>query len=361
VSVPEQIPAAPPLARLYLYVTAGCNLACRHCWLAPRLDPQGTASAMLSVELAEAIIEEARPLGLSGVKLTGGEPLLHPRIAELLGAVRRAGLRLSLETNATRCTPELAGEIAAGKAFVSVSLDGVDADTHEWVRGIPGCFELALQGLRNLVAAGLRPQIIMTVMRHNARQVEAMVGFAEALGAGSVKYNILQPTARGERLHEAGDALSIAELIALGRRVEMELSRSTPLQLFFDVPPAFCALSRLASNDGCGVCGVKGILGVLPGGQYALCGIGEAVPELVFGMAGQQSLRELWSGHPVLLALREGLPGRLSGICQRCLMRGRCLGTCVAQNFYRHGDLFAPFWFCEMAEEEGLFPATRRA
>jgi hypothetical protein len=40
-------------------------------------------------------------------------------------------------------------------------------------------------------------------------------------------------------------------------------------------------------------------------------------------------------------------------------MKARCLGSCVAQNYYRSHDLFAPFWFCELAEAEGLFPASR--
>lgn len=58
-------------------------------------------------------------------------------------------------------------------------------------------------------------------------------------------------------------------------------------------------------------------------------------------------------------ALREGLPLRLGGVCGRCLMKGRCLGMCVAQNYYGAGSLWAPHWFCEQAEAAGLFPASR--
>ena len=68
----------PPLSRIYFYLTEGCNLACRHCWLAPGFDPDGSRHAVLPVELFETAIREARPLGLARVKLTGGEPLLHP-------------------------------------------------------------------------------------------------------------------------------------------------------------------------------------------------------------------------------------------------------------------------------------------
>jgi len=60
------------------------------------------------------------------------------------------------------------------------------------------------------------------------------------------------------------------------------------------------------------------------------------------------------------MQLREGLPHRLTGICSRCIMRARCIGSCIAQNYYRDGSLWAPYWFCELADEAGLFPASRR-
>jgi len=350
-----------PLNQLYFYLTEGCNLACRHCWLAPKLDAQGDRYPTLPIELFETALLEARPLGLSGVKLTGGEPLLHPRIVDILALIRREKLRLALETNGLLCTPALAAEIAKSPhRFVSVSMDGVDAETHEWVRGVAGSFEKAKQAVRNLVAAGIHPQVIFSVMRHNVGQVDAIVRLAEELGASSVKFNVIQPTARGEKLHEAEETLTVAELIPLGRHVERELAPATRLKLFFDYPPAFRILSRIASGDGCGVCGILGILGVIANGHYALCGIGEHIPELVFGVVGQDRLETIWQENPVLNALREGLPGKLEGICGQCLMKYRCLGSCVAQNYYRSHNLWAPFWFCEEAEAAGLFPASRK-
>jgi len=141
--------------------------------------------------------------------------------------------------------------------------------------------------------------------------------------------------------------------------VERELPPTTKLRLHFDYPAAFRALSHIASGDGCGVCGIKGILGVLATGEYALCGIGEQVSELIFGRVGQDRLEEVWSNNPTLNAIRNDIPARLTGVCGRCLMKGRCLGSCVAQNYYRSDNLFAPFWFCEEAEAAGLFPASR--
>jgi SynChlorMet cassette radical SAM/SPASM protein ScmF len=345
---------------LYFYLTEGCNLACRHCWLGPKFDATGNKYPTLAVELFETAIREAKPLGLSSVKLTGGEPLLHPHFSSLLEIVRREELRPMIETNGLLCTPDVAAEITKSpNCFISVSIDGIDAETHDWVRGVPGSFAAACQAVRNLVAAGTRPQVIFSMLRNNADQVDAMVRMVEELGAASLKFNVVQPTARGENLHEHQETLSIADLIALGRHVEQDLAPKTKLKVFFHYPHAFKALQSIVSGDGCGVCGIFGILGVIASGHYALCGIGEQVPDLNFGVVGKVKLEEVWRENAILKALREGLPGRLEGVCGRCLMKEFCLGSCVAQNYYSKGSLWAPYWFCEQAEKAGLFPASR--
>ena len=126
---------------LYFYLTEGCNLACRHCWIGLRFDATGRHYPTMPVEVFETAICEAKPLGLSEVKLTGGEPLLHPHFTRLLEIARNENLRLTVETNGLLCTPEISAQIADfPEEFVSVSIDGVDAETHEWVRGVPGIF-----------------------------------------------------------------------------------------------------------------------------------------------------------------------------------------------------------------------------
>ena len=352
------------LNQIYFYLTEGCNLRCRHCWIVPKYQSGDKSYPALKLELFRSIIQQAKPLGLSGVKLTGGEPLLHPNIHEILDVIRSEELNLTMETNGVLCTLELAEKMQATSEnpFVSVSIDGADAETHEWVRGVEGCFEGALDGIRNLVKAGFRPQVIMSLMKRNKDQIEAVVKMAESLGAGSVKFNLVQPTARGEIMHDAGETLTIQELVELGEWIENTLSKSTKLRLVYSHPAAFKPLSRMfgEGGDGCGVCGIFGILGVLGNGSYALCGIGETVPEMVFGHAEKDRLEDVWKNTPILNEIREGLPGKLEGICADCMVRGVCLGNCIAQNYYTNKDLWASYWYCEEAKKVNLFPDTRR-
>jgi SynChlorMet cassette radical SAM/SPASM protein ScmF len=351
-----------PLHTLYFYLTEGCNLACRHCWIAPKFQSGAKVYPSLPFDMLKDIVRQAKPLGLGSVKLTGGEPLMHPDIFAILAFLRDEGLGVTIETNGLLCTPELAREIAQCKGrFVSVSLDGADAETNEWVRGVPGSFAAAVAGIKNLVAAGVHPQVIMTVMRKNRHQVEDIVRLAESIGASSVKYNVMMPCARGEEMHKRGEALTMEELVELGRWVETDLAPRTKLRLVFHHPPAFRPLGKMygEEGDGCSRCGIFGILGVLSDGSYALCGIGEQVPELVFGHASRDRLEDVWKNEPVLKQIREGLPKKLKGVCGECMMKGLCLGSCVAQNYYSSRELFAPFWYCEEALRLGLFPTSR--
>jgi SynChlorMet cassette radical SAM/SPASM protein ScmF len=350
----------PPLYAIYFYLTEGCNLACRHCWVAPSFDPNGDKKSFLPIELFALAIQEAKPLGLRRVKLTGGEPLLHPNILDLLEVVRQEDLSLDIETNGILCTNEIAAEIAKShNRSVSVSIDGSNPKTHEWIRGVEGSFENAKQAVRNLASNGIAPQVIMTLMRRNKDEVEALIDMSEDLGASSVKFNVLQPTARGKGLSETGEVLSIIELIELQRFIEKSVAPNTKLKLHFSTPLAFHSFSSIFNSTFAGNCSIRNIVGLLANGCYALCGIGISTPELTFGTAGKDRLEKVWRENAFLKELRAGLPEQLGGTCSRCIMRECCLGYCVAQNYHSKRDFWAPYWFCATAENLGCFPATR--
>ena len=214
-------PLAWPLNQIYFYLTQGCNLRCRHCWISPKFETEGQSWPSLDSGLFCSIIQQAKPLGLSGVKLTGGEPLIHHQIFDIIEHIETEDLALTVETNGVACTPELAQAMrSCQNAFVSVSLDAAEPKVHEWMRGVKGSFEAAVQGIRNLVKAGLPTQIIMSLVRRNKDQMEAIVRLAETLGAESVKFNVVQPTARGQQMHLQDEVIPIDELIALGDWVE---------------------------------------------------------------------------------------------------------------------------------------------
>ncbi|HFD40187.1 MAG TPA: radical SAM protein [Anaerolineae bacterium] len=354
----------PPLGTLYLYVSGSCNLACRHCWITPEyigFEPgkQAINGRHVPLDYVDKAIREGKPLGLHSIKLTGGEPTLHPQFRELVNLISGAGLRIIMETNGTLIDRSLADFLAESKlSFISVSLDGADAATHDALRSVEGSFQRAVEGVRALVRVGYRPQIICTLHKGNIAQVDDVVALAEDLGCGSVKFNLIQEMGRGAQFANQ-QGLSIEECIAENQRVEREVAPRSKVDIYFDIPFAFRPLSRLLRGD-LGHCGILTILGMLHGGELALCGIGTSVPDLVYGNIARDDLQDVWCNSPGLIELRRVIPSGLQGICSECLHRDLCLGSCVANNYHATGRLDAPYQFCAQADALGLFPASRK-
>jgi SynChlorMet cassette radical SAM/SPASM protein ScmF len=350
----------PPLETLYFYLTKGCNLACKHCWLAPEYDKDGSKYPVLDVDLFQKIIEEALPLGLTSVKLTGGEPLLHPEILKILNIIKRECLDLRIETNGLLCTDDIALKISEfEKSFVSVSLDGATAEVHDRIRGVAGAFDQAVAGIKRLLKNSVDTQIIFSLMAENVHQYKDIITVAENLGVHSLKFNIIHPTGKGLTQYKMSTNIPIEQYVQIGKEIENRISKKTSIHLFYDHPPAFRPLSKLADARGGGTCGIRQILGVLASGMYALCGIGTTVEEMSFVKAGKDSLKQVWYEYAILEKIRNDLPGNFTGVCGRCLMKEMCLGSCIAQNYFRTASIVSSFWYCDVAEKHGLFPVIR--
>ncbi len=359
-------PGVPSLNSFYLYVSTGCNLACRHCWITPRfVRGRPSAGEVIDLELLRQAVTEAKPLGLRHVSLTGGEPLLHPRFVEIVDLLGQEGLDLSLETNGTLLTPALAAHIVTNTriANISISLDGADVATHDGFRSVPGAFFAAQRAMDYLAQAGFsRLQVIMSVHHGNRPQIEAVAALAAAHGAFSFKLNPVIRAGRGKGMHERGEGLDFQAHLELANWVYGDFQKRAPLKVLLEMPPALCSLDAFRQQIIQTGCGIEHNLGILGSGEFALCGIGRSVPELTFGRLGQDRVRDVWLHNPTLLALRPALQDfrRYPGVCADCIHAVQCRTGCVANNYLESGVLLSPIGLCSQAERLGLFPATRR-
>jgi radical SAM protein with 4Fe4S-binding SPASM domain len=180
---------------IFWEVTKGCNLRCIHC----RASATELSSPRdLSTQTALATIDQIAAFANPILVLSGGEPLYRSDIFQLARYATEQGLRVALATNGTLVTKDVARMIVdSGVKRVSISLDGADALTHDSFRGIPGAFDAAVYGLRNLKALGMSVQINMTIARHNARQLPAVLELAKSLGADALHTFLLVPVGCG--------------------------------------------------------------------------------------------------------------------------------------------------------------------
>ena len=358
----------PPLRAFYLYMSSSCNLRCRHCWITPKFSADGKPDPgdVVDLDALREAVREGKTLGLSGAKLTGGEPMLHPRFMEIADMLSAEGLSLNMETNGTLLTAETARHLKEKTrvSFISISLDGPDAETHDAFRRVPGAFDAALRGLGYLVDAGYKNcQLIMSVHHGNRNQIEDVVKLAAKHGASSVKLNPVTMSGRGAAMHERGEDLDFDDIMGMARWVSSDLRQKAPVDVVFDFMPGLSTFRDLWRTHGrTGDCGVTRILGILGTGEVALCGIGQTHREFVYGRLGETSIRDIWLSNPTILALRRDLKDVDSypGVCAECIFAKTCRTSCVADNYIHNGRLVSPNWLCAEAARRGLFPAARK-
>jgi len=111
--------------------------------------------------------------------LTGGEPLLYPRIAEALRYAKGLGFYTSITTN-TKLYAEFALELAGQVDFLLFSLDG-DREYHDSNRGA-GTYDSVMNALETALEIGEKPDLIMTVTGKNAEMIGHVAEVSRANG-----------------------------------------------------------------------------------------------------------------------------------------------------------------------------------
>lgn len=175
-------------------ITRTCNLRCIHCYADSHAEKY---PGELTWEQCCAVIDDLAAYGASALLLSGGEPLLHPRLPDILERATTKGLKVTISTNGTRITPDYARLFKQlGVAYVGISLDGI-GEIHDQFRGVKGAFEGAIRGFRLCEDAGQKTGLRLTLTRNNVQSMEQILDFIEAQNIQRVCFYHLVPTGRG--------------------------------------------------------------------------------------------------------------------------------------------------------------------
>ncbi|HYP48304.1 MAG TPA: radical SAM protein [Thermoleophilaceae bacterium] len=242
----DPAPALPE--ELQVEVSGACNLRCRMCLVryAPAISKrEGALDLEQFLSLVDSL-PRLRRLTLQGL----GEPLLSPHLVEMVRHASARGAAVGFNTNGTLLDRASAERlVAAGLAWLHVSLDGATPETYEDVRHgtdfrpRPGQFERVVANLRGLVevrrAAGSalpRIQLVFVAMRRNVAELPQLVRLAADVGVEEVRvqnlshdfsdtdpagaYEEIRGYAREEALFGAREAASeLAEAAFEGARL----------------------------------------------------------------------------------------------------------------------------------------------
>jgi radical SAM protein with 4Fe4S-binding SPASM domain len=311
-------------------VTAACNLSCGYC----------RASASSLPDADELSTEEALSfLGSIAVLqpmliLSGGEPLLRPDIFQIARHGKALGMRVSLASNGTAITPQVADEIAdSGISRVSISLDGASSEKHDLTRG-KGSFQAAMRGIDSL-RGKVDFQINNTLTSKNDSDVAAIFDLAQRVEARALHFFFLVATGRGRE----ADLISPERQEQLLREIDRERA-IRPLEVQVTCAPQYAHIAGPGRGRAGGCLAGKSFVFVSRKGDVYPCGY---FP-LRVGNIRDKNFIEIWENSAQLMALRER---KLRGKCGRCSYSSIC-GGCRARAYAKTGDFLGEDPACRL-------------
>ena len=323
-------------------MTTACNLNCVHCHTAggePRSDELTTTEAKhLLNELAQ--IDNFRMMAF-----TGGEPLMRPDLFELLAYSQTLGFSNTIATNATMIDDKIAAQMRThGVVIAAVSLDGFTAETHDKIRGQPGSFERAVQGMRAVTRAGMLLHINITAMEYNVRQMEKLMALVDDLKTGILLIYQLVPVGRGRVIENAAldkDANEwLIKFMAKAQRETNAIMEPVAGPQYWPYLLRQARVSKgmpmwLAEKVFHGCAAGRGFIYIKPDGAVWPC----PFIELDCGNVRERSFKEIWSGSEILRQLRDR-EQLLKGQCGDCEYRRPC-GGCRGRAWATTSDFLA--------------------
>src|SRR5947209_6301489 len=183
-----------PLPRFLQVEPVGqCNLRCRMCPIQFRKDgPPYGPPAFMDFDTFTRLIDQFSDL--EELQLQGlGEPMMHPRLFDMIAYAAGKGVRVSTNSNMTLLNPARAERcITSGLHELHVSIDGATAATYERIRvrakfdRVVGNVRLLLDTRRRLGSETPHVRMVCVLMRQNLQEMPDLVRLAHRLGVGSV-------------------------------------------------------------------------------------------------------------------------------------------------------------------------------
>ena len=312
-------------------LTLACDLRCRTCGSrAGRRRPDE-----LSTQDCLEIVDALAALGTREVSLIGGEAYLRPDWIEIIAALRRRGIRCSMQTGARNLTPQrLDQAVAAGLATLGVSLDGL-GPTHDRLRGVEGSFDRALDALRRARAAGIDVGVNTQICAPTSPELPALLDTIAELGA--THWQLQLTVAMGNAVDEPELLLQPYHLLELMPRLaalyRRGLDRGVLLMVGNNIGyfGPYEHLWRGHGDDrlhwtGCGAGQL--LMGIEADGTIKGC------PSLATeGFAGgnvrETSLAEIWGQAPEIHFGRMRSVDDLWGFCRTCYYADVCRAGCT--------------------------------
>lgn len=345
-------------------VTRRCNLKCVHCYAHAKTTAEDNE---LSTAEGMQLIDDLAQFGSPVMLFSGGEPLVREDLPELAEYAVKKGMRAVISTNGTLITADTARMLKAiGLSYVGISLDGME-QINDRFRGVKGAYDMAIRGIENCTAAGIKVGLRFTINKFNSDEIPKIFNLLEDMDIPRACFYHLVYAGRGSKLVEEDstheETRAVVDLImdltkqlhdkgkpkeiltvdnhADGPYLYMRLCKENPSR-------AKEVLELLQMNEGNS--SGRGIGCVSWDGEvYA----DQFWRHHSFGNVRQRPFSEIWmdTSEPLMKRLKEKKK-YVKGRCATCHWLDICGGNFRVRAEAVSGDVWAPDPACYLTDEE---------
>lgn len=312
------------------HITDACNLRCKHCYH-ESYSHNGLKLDQL-VKIGAHLCDAIKKWGKIGTfSITGGEPFLRQdAVFQLLDFIetREEVGHVDILTNGTLIDEKAIAQLSKYKKLrrIQLSLEGLK-DTNDMIRGA-GSYDMITNKICELNRSGLTTCVMMTLGRHNQKEV---IPLAKKMGAIGVDAFVL------DRFIPEGQSGQLTDWVLTSSDIRDVYDKCydffqknlTPKMLLYRT--LFCLLNPQDEHIGA-MCSVgNNALTIMPNAEVFPC---RRLP-ISLGNLLETTVYDIWYTHPLLWEFRN--PDNLKGKCKDCEYIPVCRG-CRAFAFAMTGD-----------------------
>jgi len=337
-TIPKQRKSS--LKSLFIHITRRCNLHCPHCYISAN-DKQKDLSEATIISLIDTLVKE----GGDGLTISGGEPLLHPEIQNILSYASKQ-LTVRLLTNGSLIDKKMARFLAEKEIYVQISLDGSTSSIHDAIRG-EGSYEQVINAIQLLQAqgAGEKLNLCTTLMQSNMNDWQNMITLAENKKIPLLRFLHLREVGRASD-HPGARPLTASAYEAFIAHVnQMQLNHNQKVELTCGMSGLLLKMPESFKGDDIW-CPVGRMMVIDSNGDVYPCVL-MMREKYYLGNIFSQSLKSI-SQSRQMIEICQLLSNRRFIIqkCLACSFRNLCQAGCMGQALDHFDNLMETDIFC---------------
>jgi len=341
--------------------TKTCNLKCKHCYA--NSDSKKYIDELSTME-AKALIDDFDKARVPVILFSGGEPLLRKDLFELIEHAKKYKIRSTISTNGTLIDKDVARRIKQNEVgYVGISLDGIGS-RHDEFRCTKGCFDKALNGIKNCRDVNQKVGVRFTINSHNYDQMDDIFHLIKEEKIDRVCFYHLVYSGRGSEMikedishlqSRAAMDLIMEKAIELGDKVEILTvdNHADTVYLYLQALKKYPHLSehifKLMKMNGGNRSGIAianvDYLGNVHADQFTM--------QYTFGNVKERAFKEIWQDttNPIMKGLKDR-KNLLKGRCKECVWLSVCNGNFRTRAESVTGDFWASDPACYLSNKE---------